>query len=437
MLSEEWEESKRREESSLSDCGDNEGPLQKKTKLFTSDAERQSSSLPTNPPGQTFFVNPPVFITELYPPCCEEDSADSALFSKVESNLLNHQDPLVLKNIICSDWLRLCYLEKPCPPYVWQWLFQIMCRSHDQELCSGAFKSLTSLIQIAKHRQDVVSILIPSLSDLKDILIHLGAPSSVLSVSTCEPVEEDGVFDVAPPMQNLSYMLQYLVICLKSGLESCYSIEDIETLIMLLVRLSLDHHVCGELIEWQVSLCIAALVGVVPDDQWEGLFVKLVSKITALSEHHHDKLYMTRLISGTSKRLHHLQKELCRKSLEQLIELEESRTSASGNCHLIRCVVEHFLKQQRSESFEDYYAMYSVFSLVTLLMHPAEMLWPSAQEKKELSILLGNLSSTRIRDNPEYPERSVVKDLVIRLMLEVKSQKDKTAKQQDLFAYVS
>ena len=430
-LSDEWEETKRRE-ASLSDCGDNEGPVPRSS---TTDGELQSF-LPRKPPGQTFFTKPPDFITELYPPGYEEDPTNNAsMFANVEDNLLTQQDPTILKTVICSEWLKLCYLHKPCPPLVWQWLFQIMCRSHDSELSSGALRSLTSLIQVAKQRRDLSSILIPPVFDLIDILVHLGAaPSSVTAGSLCEPMEEDCVFDIASPMQNLSHLLQYLTMCLKSGQEECYSVQEIETLIVLFVQMSLDQHICGEPIEYQVSLCIAALVSAVSDEQWAALLVKLVVRITTLSEHHHDKLYVTHLMSGTSQRLHQLQRELCRKSLEQLTEVEESNTD---DCALIRHVVEYFLSRQRSDSFEDYYTMFSAFSFVALYMHPSVIVWPSTQEKKELSILLGNLSSTRIRDDPDHPERSIVKDLVIRLMLEVKSQKDKTTRQESLFAYMS
>jgi hypothetical protein len=198
--------------------------------------------------------------------------------------------------------------------------------------------------------------------------------------------------------------------------------------------MSLDHHISGEPIQYQVSLCIAALASSVSNEQWAALLVRLVVRITSLSEHHHDKLYITYLMSGTSQRLHQLQRELCRKSLEQLTEVEESKTN---DCALIRHVVEYFLGRQRSDSFEEYYTMFSVFSLVALYMHPSVIVWPSAREKKELSVLLGNLSSTRIRDDPEHPERSIVKDLVIRIMLEVKTQKDKTTKQESLFAYMA
>ena len=357
------------------------------------------------------------------------------MFANVEDNLLTQQDPTILKTVICGEWLKLCYLHKPCPPLVWQWLFQIMCRSHDSELSSGAFRSLTSLIQVTKQRQDVLSIFIPPLSDLTDILVHLGAaPSSVAAGSLREAMEEDSVFDVASPIQNLSHLLQYLTMCVKCGRKECYSVQEVETLIVLFVQMSLDHHICGEPIQYHVSLCIAALVSSVSSEQWAALLVRLVVRITSLSEHHHDKLYITYLMSGTSQRLHQLQRELCRKSLEQLTEVEESKTN---DCALIRHVVEYFLGRQRSDSFEEYYAMFSVFSLVALYMHPSVIEWPSSQEKKELSVLLGNLSSTRIRDDPDHPERSVVKDLVIRIMLEVKTQKDKTSRQESLFAYMT
>ena len=433
-MSEEWEESKRREES-LSDGGDAEGPDCKKRHMTSSDVELQPC-LPRCPPGQPFFVKQPDFITELYPPCYEDDPANSTntMFSNVEGNLLTQQDPTVLKSIICSEWLTICYLQKPCPPTVWQWLFQIMCRSHDQDVSGGAFRSLTSLLQTAKRRQSVSSIHVPSLADLYDILVHLGANPSVTNSSLSEAMEEDSVFEVTVPLKNISHLLQFLVMCLKSGQESCYSTEDIEKLILVLARMSLDRHICGEIIQCQVSLCLAALVAIVPESQWESLSVRLTSRITLLSEHHHDKLYLTRLMTGTSQRLHHLQRELCRMSLEQITEMDTTNAVSDGDiiCH----VVEHFTSL-RCETFEHYYKMFSAFSFVALLMHPADMVWTSPEERKKLSMSLGNLSSTRIRDNPDHPERSDVKDLVIRLMLEVKSQKDKSAKQQDLFAYAS
>lgn len=433
-MSNEWEESKKRETSS-SDCGDVEPPAVKKSRTSSSDGDIQSN-LPRNPPGQTFFVRQPDFITELYPPCYEEDPANSStsMFSNVEGSLLTQQDPTVLRNIVCSEWLTICYLQKPCPPTVWQWLFQIMCRSHDQEVSSGAFKSLTSLIQTAKKRQDAASIQVPLVADITDILINLGADPSAMNGTVGESMEEDCVFEFSSPTHNLSHLLQFLIMCLKSRDDSCYSTEDVEKLVIILGRMSLDHHICGETIQCQVSLCLAALVAVVPDSHWLDVSTRLTSKLSSLSKHHHDKLYLTQLISGTSQRLQYFQKQLCRKSLQQITEMATSEVS--GDCDLIHHVVEHFRKL-RLESLEHYYKMFSAFSLVALLMHPTEMVWPSAKKKKELSMLLGSLSSTRIRDNPEHPERSVVKDLVIRLMLEIKSQKDKTTKQQDLFAYAS
>ena len=431
-LSNEWEETKKREES-LSDAADSEGPSIRKSRASSS-VNDHASYLPRNPPGRAFFIKPPDFISELYPPGYEEDPANStAMFTNVEENLLTQQESAVLKNIICSNMLAMCYVEKACPPTVWQWLFQIMCRSHDQELSSGAFECLTSLINTSLRRQDTASILLPSMSDLTDILITLGADPSAVSGSLAEPMEDDSVFDVASPIYNLSLLLKYLITCLKSGLQTCYSLPDTEKLIVLLARLSLDGHVCGEIIQSQVSLCVAALVALVPADQWAASCVRLVSRITIISNHHHDKLYLTRLVTGTSQRLRFLQKELCRHCLQQLTSTEYS--SQVGVDVIIRSVVQHYLDQQRPETFEDYYYMSSVFSLVSLLMHSSEMVWQTAQEKKEVSLLLGNLSSTRIRDNPDHPERSVVKDLVIRLMLEVKCQKVKSSKQQALFAY--
>ena len=89
------------------------------------------------------------------------------------------------------------------------------------------------------------------------------------------------------------------------------------------------------------------------------------------------------------------------------------------DCSFAYRVVLHYYKQ-KSESY-DYYSIYSIMTMLSLFMHPSEMKWPTEEEKKRFGTLLGALSSDKIRDNAMRPERMPVKELIIRMKLEMKS----------------
>ena len=451
-LSKKWEEQEQERREERSELATGNSP----TSPHPSSSELP---LPVKPPGRKVFTHPPSFIEELYPPGwdeVEDTESGTNVFSNVEKHMMTQQNPDTLKVVICNEWIMLCYQKKTCPRSIWQWLFQIMCRSCDYWLARGAWKNLDALVKLALNHNENTSIYTPTLSDVEDILFDLGADKARLLETTAETepmeVDENGETDkqvVDVLLRNLSLFLSYLTFSIMTN--NLYTVGEAVSLTLLLVRVTLDPHLVGECIGSEILQCIAALVQSIPEEHWKEVASVLVFKIAAISAHHHDMLYLTTFFGGGSwKRVRQLQKILAKKFIELLtlinndeqcteMDREKSEMCAqteceeqSKDCTFVIQVVEHFCAQKAHTI--DYYKMYSVMSLLALFMHPSEMVWPSVEMRKQVATRLGLLSS-KIRDHPNYPERGPVKDLVIRLKLELSVQKVSSQKQQDLYSY--
>ena len=459
-LSKDWEEheharssaSEGERESETLTPGPDSSPTSLVTfrKLSSTSAPPEAPPLPSLPPGKKIFTKVPSFITELYPPGLEIDT--TGMFSGTQRNLLQiTAGPETLKEAVLGGWVKLCYWDSPCPQPVWQWLFQMMCRSEDAVLSNGAFKSLTTLLQLALSRNDPASIHPPSMADIVEVLVCMGADQSRLVSSTtgAERMEVDENEDVFPPRvptRSLSHLLKYLTPCIRA-LPGCYTLEELEELVILMLNVALDPQLLGQPIENDIMQCIGIALAVVPEENWMKAAKRLVCRILEIADHHHNQLYIAYLISGTSKtvRQQFLQKLYCRESITQRLGLNETkqmlpvkvkteetttenesaRMSTSqlddSDCQFAQKVICHY---NRIPSLQyDYYCMYSVLTMLSRFMDPTDMKWPSQEKRKEFSRLLGCLSSNKIHDHPSHPERGPVKDLVIRMKLEVSNQK--------------
>lgn len=425
-------------------------------------ANINSPPLPVKPPGRPIFVNAPSFVTELYPPGVE--LPEGGPFARLESTLIQ-DNPQALREIVCGKWLSLCYQHKPCPHTVCQWLFQLMCLADEDELSSGAFRSLLSLLKLSTFTGKQASFHVPSLEEIVGVLVSLGAERARLLPgrgSTDALQETDGsddVFDgLQPPLRRLSRLIDYLSALVKAS-PQCYSTGELVDLVMILLSVSLDPAVCGQLIEANTRHCISALVAALPEDGLMEAVTRLTEQAVRISQHHHSCLHVATMITGVSPKQRLLQESICRASILQELGLSEEDEEAgekmggetrleskagteakivsgsSGNQFarkrsFLRRVIQYYCNQKQEDI--DYYSMHSVLLLLSLLIHPAEMQWSSNAQRKEFEMMLGQLVSTRLRDNTSQPERGPVKDLLIRMKLEINSQRVQGPKQTTL-----
>lgn len=68
------------------------------------------------------------------------DTFEGKLFMALDSDL---------QELLCGGWILQHYLDRPCPPEVADWLFQIMCRHNDQHIVSSSFQVLWTLVEAA------------------------------------------------------------------------------------------------------------------------------------------------------------------------------------------------------------------------------------------------------------------------------------------------
>ena len=446
----------------------------------------ESPPLPTRPPGKVVFANPPSFVTELYPPFIDvgeedtEEGGGSILARVISKQLQMQESPDALRMMISGGWLEQCYKY----PNMWQWLFQITSRASDTLLSNRAFQCLTQLLQAASQRNDLASIRPPSLADILDVLVCLGMDQSRLL--PCDEVMEvnegdgncDDVFH--PPKSlvgNVKNIVKFLTTCIRL-LPEFYSEEELVRLINLLLNVSLDPLFCGAVAEADASVhiaqCIGEAVAAFPEENWTRVAHQLTSQVLRISLHHHNRLQLVTLVGGALRpRQGMLQRMLCRECIAQTLgfnvkseelgppsnlpavrvktedggemdfpEAEVKSKTASNiqldgatDCSFAYQVVCHYYKQS-SESY-DYYSIYSIMTMLSLFMHPSEMKWPTHEERKEFERLLGALSSDKIRDNALRPERIPVKELLIRMKLEVNSHKMLAPKQTSIDSFLA
>lgn len=377
--------------------------------------------LPAKPPGKPLFINQPSLFSELYPPFAKQ-SPTGSVFDAVEATLLNEDEPKALEQVITSRWLRLCYKRKPCPLSVWQWLFQVMSRSDKPSLVKAAYSTLLDLVTIAETQGTILSVYCPSHAELMDTLVNLGMDKEYLSNDGMSVSDE--VFSPAQlPVSNLSHFLKFLKVCVQ--VPSRYTVQELQLLIVLMVRISLDPYCCQALVSQDVASCFNSLVSAVPAPDWTCLVEPLTDQLAKVSPHHHNKLYVVRLITGVTERLFDLQINTCRKSIELLLERELPGCQSAPDRIFVTNILKYYLRQRFSSySYEEYYRMHSVLTLVSLFLNNStgSLVWPDSTSEREFARMLGDLSD-KVNDHSEHSERGVVKDLAIHMKVDFEVRK--------------
>lgn len=436
-------------------------------------------TLPANP-GKFIFVNKPSLITELYPPGIEIPNGGllgNALMQGCEDDL---------KNIVCSQVLLFAYISKPCPVELYQWLFQLMSLSDDPRVSSGACRSLCGLLQQV-IRQKSFSFSIPSVADITDVLVSLGAEKERLCpqvigsgtqvhVMLLDQDNEEVFPPASPPHTNLFNLLTYISVCVQTFAD--YTVQQLEELVLILSSLSLDRY-CMHFLRRSLQMCIHHLLAAYPDTLWPKAVRRLSPQLACLSPHHHDNVVLARLITGTRPRERCLVRDFCRRWLIRMSKLPcdaselETIEKTSNNdstingkpkpdtndskcldkatggkqprnipqtsfdCVFLKLVLESYRKCMSEKlTYENYYELHSFLHFLQLYSPICDLAFPCSATKQDFIYLLGTFRST-IREDPLSPITSIVKDVLIHMKLESQEQTGGSKQQTDLFSFAS
>ena len=73
-----------------------------------------------------------------------------------------------LQELLCGGWILQHYLDRPCPPDVAHWLFQILCRHSDRHIIKSSFDVLWVLTEAAAEVYN--SETVPYTACLKELI---------------------------------------------------------------------------------------------------------------------------------------------------------------------------------------------------------------------------------------------------------------------------
>ena len=442
------------------------------------------SSLSKNP-GRSVFVREPSLIVEVYPPGIAV--GDRGLLG----GLLVGGSGEDLKHIICGVMLPLSYVGRPCPVELTQWLFQLMACSQDRQVSSGALRSLMELLGQSLGQK--MSFSAPTLAEIIDVLVTLGAEREKLHPPTSAsgtkvhtlPLDREAVKlsnVVGPPSTNLLNLTTYVSACVRA-LAASYSIQHLEELALVLCSLSLDRH-SQLFLRRNLQTCLRHVLAAYPEMVWPKAVARLSPQLVCLSPDHHHHVLLARLLRGTTARELCLLRDFCRLCLVEMVNLPNSHPASlensgaqehkrdysltGGNSPLGGELTQSKSKgkstrprstdsvKSREPEVNDHSGTFGAVVLQSYLrampqkMSPADfhklhallqllnlhgLTFHSQSEKQRFLRVLGTLRSS-IRDDPAHPISSQVKDLLIRLSVEMEAQGNRrggSSTQLDLF----
>lgn len=401
------------------------------------------------PPGVAVFVNPPCLMETLTAPDLPEDSSSF-------SETLFNSTPAALHQAIVGEWVTLLYCIKPCPVEILNWLMDVACLSVDLNLREAALRSIIGLLQRALQHSSQLPHFV-SYQSISAILVKLGANpdvlnSSVRELETCDqPNAHDTGVSSNGGATNLRIVADVVVrICtiLSTVCSICRHscpLSDVQNLVLLLLKTSLDPAVCSRGLCFKISECLSKLVTFLPNSQQQSLIDWLTNVASTLVSHHRNQLYVVELFSGYSN-LRHIQRQLLRLYLWQAIshdgqndQMDDGSFLSADSMQvpddeLVMKVLNYYCQIKNDEINFD--QLRSVGKMLSVYILSQEMRWSHRQLKDRFVNRLSNLCNVRIRDSVLATIQSQVKDLLIRLRMEIQSRNESGVMiQKDLFGF--
>ena len=421
--------------------------------------EGDNSSEPdiaVTPPGMPLFVNAPQLMENLAPPTLIHEGSlpplQAALF---QSN------PTALHEAVVGEWLSLLYCSKPCPVEIMDWLLEVACLSPDSTLRESAFQSFRSLLprvlQSQQRQQHPLTH-----QRILSVLVKLGADYEKLNSFTCFAEGLSGISQPVYPDATVTILCDCIhkITCLMvqgcTITQNLYSLNDVQELVKLLLMVSLDPVVCSHGLNFEISTCLNSLLVSLSEDDQRPLRHKLAASAPLLFSHHHDQLHVVECFSYCFPDLRPIQRLLLRSFLQAAVSSgaqeqpgadevmdecpypqsshEPPSDTAVTDSELAINVMVYYSHLPLEEV--NYYQLHSVGTMLSIFLLSPEMTWSDAQSKQKFLGLLSHLCSVRIKDSISAPVRGPVKDLLIRLRMELQSQNESgNLKQRDLFGH--
>ena len=374
------------------------------------------------PPGVALFNEPVTFLDILSIP---ETNIPTRL-SLFPETLLEGGN---IRDIILNKHLLLVFGSEPCPPEIMYWLLEISCLSRDYLLRQSAFIVLKQILQ----RSQPSPVFFPDNDQLMAILTKLGTTVEILSYLSSIPtsIKTNSTEYVRNTEEKeiLKSSIKYLMEVLKIMYHKCRSVPDVESHVGFLFRLVLEPIVCQCVVSKEVWTCLEMLIVMLSDVEYAKI-EKSVALLINYADHHLNTLFLIQSMPTTTARMAKLQRILAREFLVSSIQKEPQFDHEDDQ--LAISVVKHYLSVDTKKM--NYPELHSVMTVLELFIKLPDMNWRS--NKQSFLNELSRLGTKKIKDNVYVPEVGPVKDLIIRMKLNLEQEEGRHGlRQTNLFSF--
>ncbi|XP_076460450.1 SMC5-SMC6 complex localization factor protein 2-like isoform X2 [Babylonia areolata] len=359
--------------------------------------------------------------------------------------LFDDYQPASLMDILSSDIISLTYHSLPCKPQIQRWLFFIMSVHSSVMEVRKCVDQLHQVLQWQMGDVHQTPTWTPPLLDLFRVFVNWGADLKdlVFDSSTIDQHELEQVLPLegsvpwpvapAPCHRNFEAVLKMLVSWLQA--RPGYSSQELNQLLLMLCRLSLDHSLCKMYILTELQMCLASILECYQPSEWNSVVPWLCRQLSQLSSHHHNQVYITKLLSSVCPRSRYLQQRLAYLLLHSALTTQPLPDTHLHQFQLADLVV--LIPEFKQVLHKDSYHVASLVHLLDLSVGPAAH---HVSQKKQLFRLLEavRLIVSEIRDSMQRLDCTKVKGMLLHLCLKWDlAVKASNVKQRKIFSCFS
>ena len=411
-------------------------------------AEVPSASLPTmDPEAVPLFAAPPVLIHLIDPPDLPQPSSSAP---SLEHLFLQAGHP-ELSEMVQGGMVSFWYSTRPCPTAVQEWLIRVSCLCSDTRLASAACRTLCRIATTRANRSCGDSASVGESTSIKsatvrtlltEILQLLGARfKGVRSFKPLNCVQHEGdALASAPGIDQQLRNFALIVNCYCSTEHLMLDGDTKASLVEILLRVLMDPKVLSTPLERDMIIALDSVVS--------GISEETLSLVTSCVERYLTQLpcfwqrsYLAQVLVLATHCRRHLAPAFCLACLKDFAShlrvRERQFNPAQSPCSVDDFTLEH-LKQPTQAlnlietflcclssipvvelKFEELYPVFRVMSIMISVLvaeHANPLLDP---QRDGVYAQLCRLSS-RIRDAPSSVWPSMFKDLLKRIMNQVK-----------------
>lgn len=232
-------------------------------------------------------------------------------------------------------------------------------------------------------------------------------------------------------VNNLNNFVKYLV----SLLTTYPQVSPLlcpEKLLVLLLQISLDHHIIDSVLNLAVLQCTGAVLLCYSEEEWNSTKRdQLCQSFLAITDNHCNWCRIVINIGNITPRSRQLQKEFAR----MVIKIETPAMvipDDSGDFDFVVAFIKALYNQKQDYDFN---LVYCLLDVLSMFISPLEL---GKEKDSDLSNLIDYLSllSSRIHDNPHVPITGFVKDSILRLRNVLQCIPGRQLQQQSILSYV-